>query len=59
MKNYEFRGFRGKVKGYTYYGTEEDLQECMELTKSWKKIREVSQEFVDEFRMKAMEELGL
>lgn len=58
-QNYEFKGFRGKVKGYTYYGTEDDLQECMELPKSWKKVKNVTQEFVNDFRQKAMDNLGL
>lgn len=54
---YEFKGFRGKVKGYTYYGTKEDLQENMELPKSWKVVKEVDREFVNEFRFKALENL--
>lgn len=57
--NYEFLGFRGSVKGCTYYGTEDDLKECMDLPKSWKKVKEVTQEEVDNFRNQAMEMLGL
>lgn len=53
---YEFKGFRGKVKGCTYYGTKEDLQN-MELPKSWKVVKEVDREFVNEFRFKALENL--